>query len=171
MNQNTSEEQSILDDFLNDAVIARGWAIIGIHRAYPDGGWEPPEFKVRKNQALATGLNELALGAVNSRGLYNWIAVGTQTAAASLGSVWNSEVSRKVGATITTSKMTMILVSTWGGAADSVISLQLETAALCNNVNSGSGIPLNIVTGVAATLANSDLLSLQMNFQIGSHNL
>ena len=170
MSQNISE-RDILNEFLGDSIFAKGYAIVGIHRAKEGGGWHDGEYHRIENQVLAAGLNELALGAVNSRAVYNWIAVGTQTAAASLGSTWGGEVSRKVGATLTTSKMTMILVSTWGGAADSVTSLALETAALCNHVNSGSGIPLNILTGVAATLANSDLLSLQMNFQIGSHNL
>lgn len=169
MTQNTTD-QDIYNTFVG-GVLAKGHAIIGIHRAKEGGGYADPVYHRIENQVLAAGLNELALGAVNSRGLYNWIAVGTQTAAASLGSVWGGEVSRKQGATITTSKMTMILVSTWGGFADSVTSIALETAAICNNVNSGSGIPLNILTGVAATLANSDLLTLQMNFQIGSHNL
>jgi len=167
MNQNTIEEK-ILDDFMS----AVGWAVVGIHRHRPEGGWYPPQYHRVHNTPLAAGLNELATKMqVTSRPPYQYIAVGTLTAAHSLGSVWAGEVSRKIGATITTSKMTAILVSTWGGAADSITSLALETAAICNNANSGQGIPLNVLTGVAATLANSDLLSLQMNFQIGSHNL
>ena len=169
MSQNTTEK-SIVDAFY-ESIDAKGFAIVGIHRAKQGGGWHDGQYYRIDNQVLAAGLNELALGSINSRALYNWIAVGTQTATASLGSTWGGEVSRKQGATITTSKMTMILVSTWGGAADSVTSLALETCALVNHANSGSGIPLNILTGVAATLANSDLLSLQMNFGIGSHNL
>lgn len=172
MSQNTIEDK-IFSDFLMslDTVDAKGRAWIGVHKANPAGGWQPGQYHEITNQVLAAGLNELALRAVSSRAPYGYIAVGTATATASLGSTWAGEVSRKAGATLTTSKMTMILVSTWGGAADSITSVALETASILNHANSGSGVPLNILTGVAATLANSDLLSIQMNFQIGSHNL
>lgn len=164
-------ERDIYQQFL-DAVGAKGQAFVEISRANPAGGWFEPEHHQINNQILAAGLNELAVKfTVTSRPAYGWIAVGTQTAAGSLGSVWGGEVSRKAGATLTTSKMTGILVCTWGGSADSVTSVVLETATIVNHANSGSGIPFNLLTGVAATLANSDLLKLQMEVQIGSHNL
>jgi len=170
MNPNTTERE-VLRKFV-DQVLPAGRAIVEIYRARPEGGWYDPEQRLLYNQVLAAGLNELATKfTVTSRPAYGWIAVGTQTAAASLGSTWGGEVSRKAGATLTTSKMTAILVSTWGGAADRVTSVALETATIVNHVNSGSGIPFNILTGVSATLANSDLLKLQMEAKIGSHNL
>ena len=170
MNQPTSNERNILNEFL-DAV--GGTAQVSIWRG-ANGGYDrpPDEHYIRKNQALAAGLNELAAKTiVTSRPAYGWIAVGTQTAAASLGSTWGGEVGRKAGATLASSKMAMTLVATWGGAADSVTGVAMETACIVNHASSGSGIPLNILTGVAATLANSDLLKLQMDFKIGSHNL
>lgn len=159
-----SIERDMVEDFR--AIFAGGKAKIRIERA--NGYVEERDVT---NQVLAAGLNELALGMVNSRGLYNWIAVGTLTAIGSLGSTWAGEVSRKQGAIITTSKNVVILVCTWGGAADGVTSVALETAAIVNHTSSGGGIPLNYLTGVAATLANSDHLHLQMEFRIGSHNL
>ena len=165
-------ERELYNGFL-EAVSARGRAVSSIYRG--DGGPykdEPDECYELHNQVLAAGLNELAQKLiVTSRSAYGWIAVGTLTTVHSLGSVWGGEVSRKAGATLTTSKMTGILVCTWGGAADSVTSVVLETASIVNNVSSGLGIPLNVLTGVAATLAGSDILKLEMQFQIGSHNL
>lgn len=169
MNRDISEDD-VLSDYLANV---GGTAIVSIWRG--NGGpynTEPDEVRVLKNQVLAAGLNELAAKAiVTSRPAYSYIAVGSLTAAHSLGSTWSGEVSRKIGHTVASSKMTMVLVATWGGAADSVTSLALETATIVNHANSGSGIPLNVLTGVAATLGGSDVLSLQMNFQIGSHNL
>jgi len=40
-----------------------------------------------------------------------------------------------------------------------------------NHASSGSGVMLNQVTGVAATLADSDFLNLEVQIQVGSHNL
>lgn len=171
MSKNISE-QDIVEQFL-DKIGVRGYAEIKIWRG--EKGYystEPDEIHCAKNQVLAAGLNELAAKAiVTSRPAYGWIAVGSLTATHSLGSTWSGEVSRKAGHTVASSKMTMVLVATWGGAADSITSLALETATIVNNANSGSGIPLNVLTGVAATLGGSDILSLQMNFQLGSHNL
>jgi hypothetical protein len=171
MSQNITERK-IYEEFV-DTVLAKGWGVVSVWRG-ERGGYDraPDEYHKISNQVLAAGLNELAAKMiVTSRPAYGWIAVGTQTAAGSLGSVWGGEVGRKAAATLASSKMTCVLVATWGGAADSVTSLAMETAAIVNHANSGSGIPLNLLTGVAATLANSDLLSLQMNFAIGSHNL
>lgn len=163
-------EQDILGEFLKNV---GGSAEISIWRG-KNGYYDraPDEFYKVNNVPLAAGLNELAAKTiVTSRPAYNYIAVGTSTVAHSLGSVWAGEVSRKIGHTVANSKMTMVLVATWGGAADSITSVALETATIVNNASSGSGIPLNVLTGVAATLGGSDILSLQMNFQIGSHNL
>lgn len=169
MKQNISEEE-ILKDYLENV---GGTAKVSIWRGEKGFYNEvPDEVRYLKNQVLAAGLNELAAKTiVTSRPAYGYIAVGSLTAAHSLGSTWGGEVSRKIAATLASSKMAMVLVATWGGAADSVTSVALETASIVNNASSGFGIPLNVLTGVAATLGGSDILSLQMNFQIGSHNL
>ena len=82
-----------------------------------------------------------------------------------------NEVTRKAANTSVSSRSTLILSNTWGGAADSVSSIALEEAGIFNSANSGTGTMLNRLTGVNATLADSDILSLEMTFQIGSHAL
>jgi hypothetical protein len=161
--------QDIIDKFLSMVDIVGGKAKVSIHRA--DGKVDGP-YDV-KNQVTAAGLNELtAKTIVTSRPPFVNIAVGSGTAAGSLGSTaLIHEVVRKAGATQTTSRSTIILTNTFGGAADSITSVALEEAGIFNSVSSGQGIMLNKLTGVNATLANSDILSLEMTYQIGSHAL
>ena len=127
-----------------------------------------------KNTLSSAGLNKLAqLGISNTNSAFLYLAVGTQTAASSLGSVQSGmgEVSRKLAATVTTSKEYMILVMTWAGAADSLTSVDLRTASAVNHASSGSGEHLNFVNSVATILADSDFLKIQMDVRVGSHNL
>jgi hypothetical protein len=62
-------------------------------------------------------------------------------------------------------------VATWAGAADSLVGVPLASAASVNHANSGQGEILNIVNSVDATLQDSDFLKIQMEVQVGSHNL
>lgn len=164
MSRNISKEAGIVNDFLN---IVGGKAKVTIGRA--DGSIEQHEVK---NQVTAGGLNDLASRSIvtsHSAGFVN-IAIGSGTSAGSLGSTnIVGEVDRKAGATQVTSRSTIILSNTWGGAADSITSVALDEAGIFNSVSSGQGTMLNMLTGVNATLADSDLLSLEMTFQIGSH--
>lgn len=124
------------------------------------------------NIVTANGLNLIASRAVsNTNSQINHIAVGTVTAAASLGSTNFGEVDRKVPTTITSSTEVFYAVATWQGFADSVTSVVLESAALTNHVNSGQGTVVNIVNGLSATLADSDYLHLEVQVQCGSHAL
>lgn len=160
MSQNTSKEQEVYGDFLDTV---GGWAQATIHRG--DGTVEGPNQVF--NQVTAGGLNNLAARAiVTSYSPFNAIAIGSGTAAGSLGSTaLINQVSSKQANILTTSRSTMILSNTWGGAADSITSIALQEAAIFND----AGVMLNSLTGVAATLADSDLLNLEMVFQIGSH--
>lgn len=162
MTQNISKEKSIYDDFLASV---GGKMKATIHRG--DGSIEGP-WEVH-NQVAAAGLNVLAARAiVTSYSPFNAIAIGSGTAAGSLGSTaLINMVSSKTAVTVTTSRSTMILSNTWGGAADAISSIALQEAGIFNS----DGTMLNSLTGVAATLADSDLLSLEMVFQIGSHAL
>ena len=106
------------------------------------------EEAVVDNIVVAAGLNHLAtLGLDNTASAFAYLAIGTQTAQHSLGSVQGGigEVARKIGATIATSKMTMIFVATWAGAADSLTSLDLRTGAIFNHASSGSGVMSPVV--------------------------
>ena len=159
--------QNTIDKFLSKVNIIGGKAEVKIHRGdgSVDGPWEV------HNQVTATGLNELATKTiVTSRPSFVNIAVGSGTATGSLNdTALVHEVIRKAGATQTTSRSNIILSNTFGGAADSITSVALEEAGIFNSVDSGQGIMLNKLTGVNATLANSDILSLEMTYQIGSH--
>lgn len=158
----------LVQGFREAMVVATGWAEWEVQRA--DGGVE----KYRsKNSEIAVGLNylaQLATGQVTS--YFNYISVGTVTAASSLGSTNWGEVARKVQSQLTNSKSLVIVANTWGGAADSLTGIALYSSALVNHVNSGQGSALAIVNSVGnVTLTASDILLTRHLFRIGSHNL
>lgn len=161
--------QNTIEKFLDTIDIVGGKATVRIHRH--DGTVEGP--REISNQVTASGLNAMAAMMVVVSGTpYVNVAVGSGTAAGSLGSTaLINEVLRKAGATQTTSRSNIILTTTWGGAADSISSIALEEAGIFNDASSGQGTMLNKLTGVNATLADSDILALEMTFQIGSHAL
>lgn len=175
MSRNISE-QDLLNNFkqsINDNnVSVRGKWKFTITRA--DGSIEEHE---SDNIVTKDGLNAIAalmLGdATGANSGFKYIAIGTVTAAGSLGSVQGGlgEVGRKIGATITSSNETAILVATWAGNTDGLTGIALGSAGIINHVNSGSGVYGNHVNSVDATLNASDFLKVQMEIQIGSHNL
>lgn len=124
------------------------------------------------NIVLATGLNMAAerLAVNTDGGAISHIAIGTVTDQHSLGSVNFGEVARK-SATVTTSKMALIATNCWGGDSDSITGIPLGSAALVNNANSGEGTLLNMTNSLAVTLQASDVLRVQAEVYIGSHNL
>lgn len=135
------------------------------------------EENVQENIVTKDGLNaiaELMTGdATGTNSGFQYIVVGTATAAGSLGSVQGGigEVSRKIGSTIASSNEVAIIVSTWAGNTDGLTGIALGSAGIINHASSGSGVFGNHVNSVAATLAASDFLKVQMEIQIGSHNL
>lgn len=125
-----------------------------------------------KNIVVAEGLNALASRVhLDTTSRFGFMAIGTVTAAASLGSgvLDFGEIDRKALSTLTSSAEVAIGVSTWAGAADGITGVALGTASIVNHVNSGQGVSLNQVNSIAATLADSDFLRLEMTVQIGSH--
>jgi len=159
-------------DMVNDFLTLRGKWKFTITRA--DGSIEEHE---NTNIVTKDGLNamaELILGdATGTNSAFNYLIIGTATAAGSLGSVQGGigEVSRKIGATIASSNEVAILVATWAGDADGLTGVVLGTAGIANHVNSGQGIFGNHVNSVDATLSASDFLKVQMEIQVGSHAL
>ena len=132
------------------------------------------EIRKVKNTLTSEGLNMLAQrGITNTGSAFIYMAVGTQTAASSLGSTQAGlgEVVRKALSTAAGSNEVMVGVATLGGASDSLTSLDLRTAGLANHASSGSGIMLNFVNSVATILANSDIVKIQVEVQVGSHAL
>lgn len=171
MKQNISDKALLAKyrEALEQSVTVRGKMIRTITRA--DGSEEVAEMR---NIVTAAGLNELAAGGVtNTTSAFLFLAIGTATAAHSLGSVQGGigEVDRKTAAIAASSNEVIVLTMTWAGAADSITSVVFGTGAAFNHPNSGSGVMLNAVNSVATTLADSDFLKLQAEIQVGSHAL
>lgn len=164
MEQNTTE-QKILDDFLENQLGLKGTFIRTITRA--DGEIDR---KAIPNIVTADGLNHLANRAVADTGSkYNWLAIGTANYTPHINSQEILECDRKQAAVMGNSYELIVAVATWGGAADSVTSNQLEMAAIANHQTSGSGHYLNVANGLSTVLADSDFLHLEVQVQVGSH--
>lgn len=126
--------------------------------------------KVIPNVVTADGLNHLANRAISDAGsIYGWVAIGTADYTAHINSQEILECDRKAAAIIGNSYELLVAIATWGGAADSVTSNQIEMAAIANHQTSGSGHYLNVAAGVSTVLADSDFLHLEVQVQVGSH--
>lgn len=172
MDRNISDVAGTL---LDDCALLQGYYDIKVYRA--DGTFESRSVK---NVVTAAGLNRIARQAITPTGSpFNWIAVGSQTAAHSLDSTQAGigEVIRKSAASAVQSREWFSLQCTIGGAADSVTSVALDTAAMMTcpvsyaiTANSG-GVMGNAANGLGVTLGGSDLLDLTVRIRVGSHNL
>ena len=170
MKKNTidSDLTAGFNGFKDSAELNATWRV-EIHRANGD-----IEKSVVSNVVVATGLNSLASRLVaDTSSIYGFIAVGTLSSAASLGSVVGQfgEVDRKVAAISAASNEVAIWQATWAGNADGLTGVDLMSAAVVNHVSSGQGTALNVIIPVSATLAASDFLNLQCEVQCGSHNI
>lgn len=142
-----------------------------IHRA--DGTVERSVFK---NTPIYKGLNRLAFRATTyTNTVAQYLVVGTQTAAHSLGSVQAGigEVNRKVAASIVQSQDWFALTSTWGGASDSLTGVVLSSIGISDYVNSHATNDtfFSMSNSLATTLAASDTLMATCRIRVGSHNL
>lgn len=163
MTADISKDRQVYNGFFK--VTGRGIVEITRH----DGSVERHE---SENTGVAAGIDKLAGRAIaNVNSPFGFMAIGTVTAQASLGSTNIGEVSRKPAATLVSSKETVILVCTWAGDTDSLTDVVLMTGGIVNHANSGFGEFLNMVNSVDTTLADSDFLKLQVEVQISSHNL
>lgn len=167
MERNIGKSPSELVEEFVDGLSARGTFIRTIIR---DNG--EVDRKALPNIVTALGLDHLASRAVADTGSkYGWLAVGTANYTPHINSQEILECDRKAAAVIGASRELIVCIATWGGAADSVTSNQIEMAAICNHQTSGSGHYLNVVNGVSTVLANSDFLHLEVQVQVGSHNI
>lgn len=167
MKKNISETQ-IAEDFLRSEFPLQGTFIRTITRASGE-----VDRKVIPNIVTALGLNNLANRAVSDAGSkYTWIAIGTANYTPHINSQEILECDRKTASGLISSSQELIVaIATWGGAADSVTSNQLEMAAIANHQTSGSGHYLNVANGLSTVLADSDFLHLEIQVQVGSHGL
>ena len=101
------------------------------------------------------------------------IAIGTGTASPALGdTVLAGEYKRKgtaVNSAITNNVWSVI--STFGGFADTITSLQITEAGVFNHASSGAGTLFQRVTFATVTLADSDLFSITLQTNVGSNNI
>jgi hypothetical protein len=157
--------------FLKETVRAEIWrGDKGFYSEQPD---EVPEVT---DLVVTTGRNFLALRigpAVNSP--MNWMVIGSGTTAPALtdGSTPGvyGEIKRKSLATNTagiTASNVYTAVCTFGGAAESIQSIAITEAGIANHVNSGQGTLFQRVTFSGVTLADSDLLKITLETNVGS---
>ena len=166
MKKSISEAQ-IAHDFLQSQMPLQGTFVRTITRANGE-----VDRKVLPNIVTADGLNHLANRAISDAGSkYNWLAIGTADYTPHINSQEILECDRKAGAIVGNSYELIVVIATWGGAADSVTSNQLEMAAIGNHQTSGSGHYLNVANGLSTVLADSDFLHLEVQVQVGSHNI
>jgi hypothetical protein len=165
-----SAEQRILD-----TILPHGEFLARITRA--DGTVEE---KVVKNIVLKEGLNRIANRAVQPTGtsVFYVIGVGSQTGTHSLSSDQPGfgEISRKTSAVTganAQSREWIFNVATWGGAADSVTSLNLDTVFVADfpTSHATTGAYLAAASGLATVLANSDFLHITHRVRVGSHDI
>ncbi len=151
-------------------VPVQGWWDVKVVRA--DGTIEE---RTLRNTVTVTGLNRIAACAVNSAaGVFNALIVGSATASPALTDSQSSlgEVSRKSFIAQSQSREWFYGVSTWGGAADSITSVTLNSAAITIGTSSlATSLIANRVNGLAVTLGSSDFLNLTVRVRIGSHDV
>jgi len=164
-----SKERDLLEGYLNAAnkIPVKGIWSKRVTRANGD-----VEVETFSNIVTAAGLNALARRAIaDTTSPFGFMSIGSETTPASLGSVEWGEMIRRSAYTITSSKSTLILVSSYAGFADSIASSTIYSGAVVNHVDSGQGVALSITNSAFTTLADSDFLVLTAEIQIGSHNL
>ncbi len=165
MKRNISKESQMAESFLHAGFGMRGTFVRTITRA--DG---TVDRKAIPNIVTADGLNQLANRAISDAGSkYNWLAIGTADYTPHINSQEILECDRKIGAIVGNSFELIVVIATWGGAAEAVTSNQLEMAAIGNHETSGSGHYLNVANGLSTVLADSDFLHLEVQVQVGSH--
>lgn len=130
----------------------------------------------RTNIVTFQGLNRIAFrNASYTNTIAAYLAIGTQTAAHSLGTTQATigEVSRKLGITITQSHEFFTNVATWAGNADGLTGILIDTGAMADYASSAanSGIIFNASNGLGVTLQASDFLNLTASIRCGSHSL
>jgi len=125
-----------------------------------------------ENLVVSEGLDTVASRLVgDTSSPFGFLAVGTVTAAASLGSTVTGfgEVDRKAASIAASSNEVGVWVATWAGNTDGLTGVDLMSAAVVNHASSGQGTALNIALPVSATLAASDFLKVQVEVQCGSY--
>jgi hypothetical protein len=147
---------------------------VDVIRGLPAGGFAEPQALEVDDLVVNNGRVFLAqrIGLdVNSP--MGDMAVGTVATAPGLTDTQlTGEVDRKVLSTNSALVNNIYTaVATWGGSADSVTSLDLQEAGLFNSTLSGQGTMFQRVTFASVILANSDLLQVTLETNVGSNTI
>jgi hypothetical protein len=100
-----------------------------------------------------------------------YMVIGNNTTAPVLGdTLCGSEMLRKALAIASTiaGNNVWTAVCTFGGAADTITSKQIHEAGIFNHASSGQGTMFQRVTFSTVTLADSDLLKITLETNVGS---
>lgn len=153
-----------------------------VYRGKPDaGGYGEPEVLCVNDLIVNTGriyiARRIAGGdATTGASAMVAMAVGTGSVAPALTDGTTpglyGEVKRKALAiNSATTNNVYTAVVTLGGAADTVTSIQIQEAGVVNTALSGQGTLMQRVTFSAVTLADSDLLHLTLQTNVGSNTI
>ena len=137
----------------------------GPYTGVPEEVWEGPGNSV-VNPGL-TLIADLIVGDTTSGVAHMAIGSGS-TAVDSTDTSLVYECGRKAASTRSNVNNVITLVSTWGGNADSVTSVQIVEAGTFGHPSSGQAPLFQRVTFAAVTLADSDLLKITLQTNIGS---
>jgi len=142
-----------------------------LYRAHSAGGYCLPEQICVGDLITTAGRVFLANRIASDVGSpMAYMAVGTVATAATLGdTALTGEVLRKALSTASVlAGNTFTAVATIGGSADSVTSLSIAEAGILNHGSSGNGTLFQRVTFTPVVLANSDLLKITLETNVGS---
>lgn len=160
---------------INESVRLGETITVEIFRGRADGYAAEPD-EVIDNEDLVVNAGRIYLAqriGANVNSPMAHMAVGTvSTAPALANTTLTGEVARK--ALSTNSAQTdniYTAVSTFGGDADSVTSLELVEAGIFNHASSGEGTMFQRVTFAAVTLADSDLFKITLQTNVGSNTI
>ena len=147
--------------------------LLQVYRARPDGYAPRPDIECYGDDLIVTtGLNYIAIRIGHGDTIASamaYMAVGTVTTAATYtDTTLTGEVKRKALSTASATGNLWNGVTTLGGFADTVTSLQMTEAGILNHASSGQGTLYQRVTFSQVTLADSDLLKLTLQTNVGS---
>jgi hypothetical protein len=134
------------------------------------------ETSLFKNTPIYKGLNRLAFRATTyTNTVAQYLVVGTQTAAHSLGSVQAGlgEVLRKQATSVVQSQDWFALSCSLGGASDGLTGIALASIGMTDYVNSHATNDtfFGMSNSLGLTLAASDTALITYRIRVGSHNL
>ena len=146
-----------------------------IYRGKPEGYSESPDETVCVNDLITTaGRTWLARRIASDSSVVSamaYMAIGSGSTAPALGdTTLVREVKRKLLSTNSTidNNNVYTAVATFGGFADTIQSIAIVEAGILNHANSGNGTLFQRVTFASVTLADSDLLRITLQTNVGS---